>query len=122
VSKGSSRSQPSGAPKSAAPEAELSAAQILAGERGQFEISWMDRAGGRKARCPANPNYPDGIDADCTMGATGCVAQLPHPAPHLGVWIVRCKVCGFSAGITAAGRRDDPRSLKVPCRTVGERQ
>ena len=70
----------------------------------------------RKAQCPPNPAYPEGIDIDASDGATTCCkASLPYPAECCGVWLAVCKACGQSAAITAAGRPDDPRSVTFAC-------
>ncbi len=71
----------------------------------------------RKARHPPDPAYPTGIDIDLTDGAkVACWAKLPYPAECCGVWLVRCRKCGSRNVITAAGRIDDPRSVKIPCK------
>jgi hypothetical protein len=80
-----------------------------------FDIHWIDA--GHESRVTPNPKYPDGIDIDISGGALmSCVIKLPYPAPRCGVYEVWCKSCGFSAGITTAGRADDPRSVRVPCK------
>lgn len=70
----------------------------------------------RKAQCASNPKYPKGIDIDVSQGKQACLTQLPYPAPECGIWEVRCPTCGMSVGVTAAGRIDDPRSLKMACK------
>lgn len=84
----------------------------------QFSIEAINRRG--PPQCPANPAYPNGIDvgADRTSD-TSCRAELPYPAPERLVWLVRCTRCGASAAVTAAGRPDDPRSVRVTCRERG---
>ena len=75
------------------------------------------KASGRgKARCAPNPDFPEGKPVDCSEGKVACAVELPYPAPECGVWIVRCKACGMSVGITAAGRLDDPKMVKMPCK------
>lgn len=49
-------------------------------------------------------------------GKKACTAQLPYPADERLVWVVTCKVCGLTVGITAAGRPDDPRSIRMTCK------
>jgi hypothetical protein len=82
----------------------------------QFDVTWVLRAPG-KATQPPNPRYPDGLDVDITVSPSvvNCVAELPYPATGLGVWMVSCRVCGYRVGVTAAGRVDDPRSVRMPC-------
>jgi hypothetical protein len=70
----------------------------------------------RKAKNPPNPKYPEGVNLDLTKGAkVACFADLPYPAECCGILVVRCKKCGANAVITTAGRRDDPRSVKLGC-------
>jgi hypothetical protein len=70
----------------------------------------------RKAQNAPNPAYPDGIDVDlCDGSKISCAASLPYPAECCGVWLVQCSVCSASAAITAAGRIDDPRNVKLKC-------
>ena len=81
-------------------------------------VKWLDS--GREPQCAPNPAYPKGIDVDVSDGATRtCSTDIPYPARRCGVYVVRCKVCGYSAGITTAGRPDDPRSVTLPCRLTG---
>lgn len=75
------------------------------------------KASGRgKARCAPNPAYPDGKELDITEGLQGCLVDLPYPAPECGLWLVKCHACerGIIA-VTAAGRPDDPKNVKIPC-------
>ncbi len=75
------------------------------------------RPSGRgKAQCPSNPNYPLGIELDTsTPGRPYCIIPLPYPAPECGLWMVRCQQCEMTSAITAAGRPDDPISIKLTC-------
>ena len=84
-------------------------------KRDQFVIEF--HASGRgKARCPADPQFPDGVRATMARsGAPSCTIEFPYPAPECGHWQAVCRLCGFSIAITAAGRADDPRSLTVNC-------
>lgn len=80
-----------------------------------LDVKWIDR--GRKAQNPADPLFPNGKDVDISEGAAAtCATDLPFPAPQCGVWIVSCPDCGLNVGVTAAGRLDDPRSVKLPCK------
>lgn len=79
-----------------------------------FTVTWLDK--GREPKCAPNPDFPNGMDAGASLGAeTTCTIDLPYPAPRCGVYVVRCKACGHSVGVTTAGRPDDPRSLKMAC-------
>jgi hypothetical protein len=81
---------------------------------GTFTIHWIDRE--REPQGPPNPAYPDGIDINTTRpGQAACKTLLPYPAPRCGLYHVKCDVCGASFMLTTAGRRDDPRSVTVPC-------
>lgn len=73
----------------------------------------------RKPTCAPNPAHPNGIDVDLTDGArVACLAELPYPAECCGVLIVRCNKCLESVAITTAGRADDPRTVKLPCKAT----
>ena len=80
-----------------------------------IKVTWHDH--GREPQCPPNPAHPNGIDVDLSEGQSKtCSTDLQYPAPRCGVHFVMCKKCKFSAAITTAGRPDDPRSVKLPCR------
>lgn len=78
------------------------------------KVTWVDA--GREPQCKPNPNYPNGIDVDMSIGAKQtCTVKLPYPAQRCGRYEIRCTVCGGRYACTTAGRPDDPRSAKVPC-------
>jgi hypothetical protein len=78
-------------------------------------VHWLDHK--REPQCKPNPDYPEGVDVDISDGAARtCSTPLLYPAKRCGVYIVRCDLCGHTAGITTAGRPDDPRSVKLPCK------
>lgn len=80
-----------------------------------LKVEWQDAK--RKPRRTPNPDYPNGVDVDCSDGnATTCSTPLPYPAPGVGVHIITCPDCGLYGMITAAARRDDPRSAKFACK------
>ena len=80
-----------------------------------LKVGWVD--GGREATQPPNPQYPDGRDIDISEGAVmSCSRLLPYPAPRCGTWVVTCTSCDYTIAITAAGRIDDPCSIKVACK------
>jgi hypothetical protein len=80
-----------------------------------FNIKWLDR--GREPQCAPNPDYPTGIDIDCSgHNEPSCKTSLPYPARRCGLYFVECKACGSNAAITTAGRPDDPRSVTLPCK------
>lgn len=81
----------------------------------QFTIKWLDS--GREPQCAPNPDYPNGKDVDVSgERRIACTVKLPYPARRIGAYIVRCGKCGFSIALTTAGRPDDPRSVKIPCK------
>lgn len=84
----------------------------------RFKVVWHDR--GREPQCAPDPAFPDGRDLDMTdvlvEGWPTCRAELPYPAKRCGIYVVECKACGLTVGITTAGRPDDPRSVRVGCR------
>lgn len=75
---------------------------------------------GRKATEKPNPRFPDGMRVDLNINPLhkSCTRNLPYPAPRVGSYIVSCRECRFSAGITVAGRADDPRVVTIPCKAV----
>ena len=72
-------------------------------------------SGRGKAQCEPNPEYPNGIDVDICEGKPGCVFDLRYPAPECGHFEVVCDLCKIGVGVSAAGRSDDPRTVKIPC-------
>ena len=86
----------------------------------KLKVSWLDS--GREPQCPPDPKYPDGVALDVSEGASEtCETSLPYPARRCGMYTVVCPECGLSATLTTAGRPDDPKSVKVPCRTWAKR-
>jgi len=80
-----------------------------------MKVAWLDE--GRHAHHPADPAYPNGIDVDCSGGASlTCTQPLPYPAERCGQYFIVCEACGRTVIITAAGRRDDPRSVTIACK------
>ena len=80
-----------------------------------IKAKWIDRF--REPTQQPNPKYPNGMDIDMTKGEKpSCIAALPYPAKRCGYWSVVCDKCGYSALITTAGRVDDPRTVRLPCK------
>jgi hypothetical protein len=87
----------------------------------QFQIEWNDS--GREPQCPPNPDYPNGIDLDASQGEeTTCTVELPYPAQRCGFYLITCTLCGFTMIATTAGRIDDPKSVKLPCKMKSLRE
>lgn len=85
-----------------------------------ISVKWIDRF--REPTQPPNPKYPNGIDVDMARDARqACLADLPYPAKRCGYFSVLCETCGYTAIITTAGRIDDPRTVKLPCKPAGDR-
>jgi hypothetical protein len=83
-----------------------------------FRIDWIDS--GREPQLPANPAFPDGVDVDLSERATTtCVVDLPYPAKRCGAYRIQCDQCGTGVMVTTAGRADDPRAVRIACRTGG---
>jgi hypothetical protein len=79
-------------------------------------VSWVDR--GFEPTCEPDPRFPNGVDLDLTTGQVRtCQTALPYPARRCGYFVVNCSACGLQAVVTTAGRRDDPRSIKVACKS-----
>ena len=82
-----------------------------------FKIKWHD--GGRAPRCPPDPAYPNGINLNIAQpGDRCCTVALPYPAKRCGHYKVECSACGFTLVVTTAGRPDDPRSVRIPCKEM----
>lgn len=80
-----------------------------------MKITWRD--GEREPQCEPNPAYPNGVDIDISRGAARtCLVQLPYPAKRCGLYVIECDLCMLRTLVTTAGRRDDPRSVKLACR------
>lgn len=79
-----------------------------------LEIQWLDA--GREPQCPPDPAFPNGKDINADCPQPWCATLLPCPAKRIGAYLVRCRTCGTSIACTTAGRPDDPRSIKLPCR------
>jgi hypothetical protein len=80
-----------------------------------FEIRFKPSGRG-KARCPADPDFPDGVRMDArTHPGPVCSIEFPYPAPECGLFYASCRKCPFTVAVTAAGRPDDPRALTVSC-------
>lgn len=81
----------------------------------RFLVDWVD--GHREATFAADAAYPDGTAIDVALDATrACRLELPYPAARCGLWVITCRRCAYSIALATAGRRDDPRSVRVPCR------
>jgi hypothetical protein len=79
----------------------------------EFEVTFISH--NRKAQCPPDPAFPEGMVIDCNT-RPACMVNLPYPAECCGVWLIVCKSCGYRAAATAAGRPDDVRQMRVPCK------
>jgi hypothetical protein len=81
-------------------------------------IEWRDS--GREPRCAPDPAFPAGKDVDYAgeSALNACLVPLPYPAKRCGIYIVECKRCGLRAGVTTAGRADDPRLVRLPCKPL----
>lgn len=81
----------------------------------QFEIAWLDS--GKEPTCKPDPMYPNGVELDLSMDASkACTVELPYPAPRIGMYRIKCRICKLTAACTTAGRIDDPRSVRLPCK------
>lgn len=82
-----------------------------------LSLKWIDKK--REPQCDPDPAHPNGVDVDLRddPDKPSCRTALPYPAKRCGLYVVACKRCGLTVGITTAGRADDPRSVRVPCKT-----
>jgi hypothetical protein len=78
-------------------------------------IDWKPKLPRQQASCPADPRHPAGVDLDVSRGYANCLVKIPYPAECVGTWKISCLKCGQQAIVTAAGRTDDPRSIKLAC-------
>lgn len=82
-----------------------------------IKVTFIDS--GREPKVKPNPAYPDGVDVDMSDGTSCCCTQgLPYPAPRCGAYLIECDLCGLRVAMTVAGRPDDPRSVKLPCKVT----
>jgi hypothetical protein len=79
-----------------------------------LKVEWID--GGREPKNKPDPDFPEGRDLDSAGDRKSCQTALPWPARRIGYYYVACDVCGTNALITTAGRSDDPRSVRLPCK------
>lgn len=81
----------------------------------RFLVDWVDLH--RYASHPADPSYPNGSAIDVALDAPrACRLALPSPTARCGLWVITCRVCGYSIALNTAGRADDPSSVRLPCR------
>lgn len=83
-----------------------------------INVTWVNR--GFEPRAAADPRYPDGMHLDISQGRKACTATLPYPARRCGYYIVECQRCDTRSIVSTAGRRDNPRSIKIACKSVVE--
>lgn len=83
-------------------------------ERVRLKVRWVD--GKREHVNAPDPRHPQGIDIDVSFGAPHCASDLPYPAKRVGHFYVECQRCGANLIVSTAGRTDDPRSVKLPCK------
>ena len=77
------------------------------------------RSGRGKAQNPPDPKYPNGVALNMSKpGQDFCDVMLPYPAPECGMHEILCSECGLSVLVSAAGRNDDPVSVRVACKKV----
>jgi hypothetical protein len=101
------RSQPVPRAASLDPDAPIAEPRFLA--------DWVDQH--RVSTYPADPSFPIGTAIDVALDAMkACRLELPCPAARCGLWVITCRVCHYSIALATAGRADDPRSVRVPCK------
>lgn len=85
-----------------------------------FDIDWIDFE--REPQCDPDPHFPNGKDIrlyeserkEYNINRT-CIVSLPYPAKRCGVYQIYCTLCGSKIYVTTAGRKDDPKSIEIPC-------
>lgn len=84
-------------------------------EASRFFVDWVDQQ--YETTQPPDPTYPNGTAIDVAMDAPrACRIELPCPAPRCGLFVITCRACGYSIALATAGRADDPRTVRMPCR------
>lgn len=84
-------------------------------EASRFFVDWVDHQ--HESTQPADPAYPNGTAIDVAMDAPrACRLELPCPAPRCGLFVITCRDCGYAIALRTAGRPDDPRTVRMPCR------
>jgi hypothetical protein len=81
-----------------------------------MKVEFLDS--GREPQVNFDRRWPWGKDIDSTQGQPSCMVMLPWPAPRCGVYVIECETCGYRLAATVAGRVDDPRSVKLPCKVA----
>ena len=81
-----------------------------------ISVKWIDRF--REPTQAPDPKYPNGIDINLVAKGDrkSCRTELPYPAKRCGHYLLECDQCGYRAVITTAGRPDDPKSVRLPCK------
>lgn len=81
----------------------------------QFQVIWQDRK--RQPAVPFNRAYPWGKSCDLAGGMLpACQLDLEWPALRCGQYLIACIKCGMRVVVTTAGRVDDPRQVRMPCK------
>jgi hypothetical protein len=81
----------------------------------RFFVDWVDQH--RESRYPADPSFGHGSAIDVALDALhACRVELPYPAERCGLYVVTCRACGYAISVSTAGRADDPRSVRIPCK------
>jgi hypothetical protein len=85
--------------------------------RPQFLVIWQDT--GREPQCDPDPAFLKGRDINLARGAdNSCLVELQYPAPRIGVYYLECFICRLRVCVTTAGRVDDPRQVRLPCKCI----
>lgn len=84
-----------------------------------IDVRWIDH--GREPTCKPDPAFPKGqlVNLAPSPIVKTCTRNLPYPAPRCGLYAIACRVCGFTATISTAGRADDPSMVTMPCKARG---
>lgn len=104
-------------------------------QTGRFIIEWKDstraavavepeeprgKKRSRDRRPPPPSDHPNGVDMDATgfRPVNTCLARLPYPAKGPGAHILACRMCGQRMVVTAEGKPDDARSVRMACKPL----
>lgn len=70
-----------------------------------------------KALGSPNSAYPSGTHRNLAeANEPSQYLSLPqHPAPSVGMWRIRCEMCGATIWTSVRGLNDDPQSVSIGC-------
>jgi hypothetical protein len=84
-----------------------------------LKATWID--GQREPQSAPDPRYPNGVEINAAKpDEKSCFTQLSYPAKRRGWYLIECDQCATRTLITTAGRPDDPKSVRIPCKATAQ--